>query len=91
MHGHITQAAAANKEDKQLAAAAKAEIDKLMALKAEVAAAETGCVTMPYFTLCRAVLCFTVSTTVLHLAVAHVGADLEAPGLPVIRQSWVRS
>ena len=38
------QAAAADKEDKQLAAAAKAEISKLMTLKAEVTAAETGCV-----------------------------------------------
>lgn len=37
------QAAAADKPDKELAAAAKAEIDKLMALKAEVTAAETGC------------------------------------------------
>jgi hypothetical protein len=36
------QAAAANKDDKVAAAAAKAEIEKLVALKAEVGAAE-GC------------------------------------------------
>jgi predicted sugar kinase len=37
------QAAAANKDDKVAAAAAKAEIEKLVALKAEVGAAESGC------------------------------------------------
>jgi hypothetical protein len=45
--GPTLQAAAADKGDAALAAAAKAEIEKLVALKAEVGAAESGCAPIP--------------------------------------------
>ena len=74
------QAAAEDKEDKALAAAAKAAIDKLMKLKSELATAESGCVLPPLDQSPESLKCHIASNTRCAWLVTEIASQHFAVG-----------